>query len=95
MKETNKSIKFTLNDLPIAEAHCDGPCGVYDPSSARIAAEAVRSMTKKILDLTPTRTRRCSSSCSLSQYCRTICNDKRRAGRTRKARTVGIVDRLL
>ena len=34
-------------------AHCDGPCGVYDPSSARIAAEAVVSMTKKILDLQP------------------------------------------
>ena len=30
-------------------AHCDGPCGVYDPASARIAAEAVLSMTKKIL----------------------------------------------
>ena len=36
---------------PTVEAHCDGPCGVYDPSSARIAAEAVVSMTKKILDL--------------------------------------------
>jgi nickel superoxide dismutase len=33
------------------DAHCDGPCGVYDPASARIAAEAVVSMTKKILDL--------------------------------------------
>ncbi|MEK7084703.1 MAG: superoxide dismutase, Ni [Patescibacteria group bacterium] len=32
-------------------AHCDGPCGVYDPASARIAAEAVLSMTKKLLDL--------------------------------------------
>ncbi|MEA5451985.1 superoxide dismutase, Ni [Leptolyngbya sp. CCNP1308] len=32
-------------------AHCDGPCGVYDPSSARIAAEAVLSMTKKLVDL--------------------------------------------
>jgi len=31
------------------EAHCDGPCGVYDPSSARIAAEAAVSMTKKIV----------------------------------------------
>ncbi len=30
------------------EAHCDGPCGVYDPASARIAAEAVLSMTKKL-----------------------------------------------
>ena len=34
-------------------AHCDGPCGVYDPSSARITAEAVLSMTKKILELDP------------------------------------------
>ena len=37
----------------VAEAHCDGPCGVYDPASARIAAEAVQSMTKKMLALTP------------------------------------------
>ena len=36
-----------------AEAHCDGPCGVYDPASARIAAEAALSMTKKIQALTP------------------------------------------
>ncbi len=34
-----------------AEAHCDGPCGVYDPASARIAAEAVLSMTKKLVAL--------------------------------------------
>lgn len=37
--------------IPTAEAHCDGPCGIYDPAAARITAEAVRSMTKKILDL--------------------------------------------
>ncbi len=35
----------------IAYAHCDAPCGVYDPASARVAAEAVLSLTKKILDL--------------------------------------------
>lgn len=35
----------------IAEAHCDAPCGIYDPSSARVAAEAALSMTKKILAL--------------------------------------------
>ena len=40
-------------NLPVAEAHCDGPCGVYDPADARIKAEAVLSMTKKILALTP------------------------------------------
>ncbi|MBE9214724.1 superoxide dismutase, Ni [Plectonema cf. radiosum LEGE 06105] len=38
---------------PQVHAHCDGPCGVYDPSSARITAEAVLSMTKKIMDLEP------------------------------------------
>lgn len=36
-----------------AQAHCDGPCGIYDPASARIAAEAAVSMTKKMLALTP------------------------------------------
>ncbi len=36
---------------PEVSAHCDGPCGVYDPASARIYAEAVLSMTKKIADL--------------------------------------------
>ena len=34
-----------------ANAHCAGPCGVYDPASARVAAEAVQSMTKKMLTL--------------------------------------------
>lgn len=44
-----------IKKLPAKEvhAHCDGPCGVYDPASARIAAEAVLSMTKKILELKP------------------------------------------
>ena len=42
-----------VSTAPIAEAHCDGPCGVYDPASVRIAAEAAVSMTKKILALTP------------------------------------------
>ncbi len=40
-----------LRPAPTASAHCDGPCGVYDPASARIAGEAVLSMTKKLLDL--------------------------------------------
>ena len=31
-----KTINRTV-PAPVAEAHCDGPCGVYDPASARIA----------------------------------------------------------
>jgi len=41
---------FKANEeIIVAEAHCDGPCGVYDPASARVAAEAVQSMTKRWL----------------------------------------------
>ena len=42
-----------LNEInfEIAEAHCDGPCGVYDPAQARVEAESVLQLTKKILDL--------------------------------------------
>ncbi|MGQ4648993.1 superoxide dismutase, Ni [Lyngbya aestuarii] len=51
----NKAIAKIKEWFPAPEvhAHCDGPCGVYDPSAARINAEAVLSMTKKILDLQP------------------------------------------
>ena len=44
----NLATKLPANSV---SAHCDGPCGVYDPASARIAAEAVLSMTKKLLDM--------------------------------------------
>lgn len=46
-----KLTEKTATGLRVAEAHCDAPCGVYDPASARIAGEAALSMTKKILDL--------------------------------------------
>lgn len=45
-----KAIALRL-PTPSVQAHCDGPCGVYDPASARVAAEAVVSMTKKLLAL--------------------------------------------
>ena len=40
-----------LRPSNLASAHCDGPCGVYDPASARVAAEAVHSMEKKLAAL--------------------------------------------
>ena len=46
-----------VSTAPIAEAHCDGPCGVYDPASVRIAAEAAVSMTKKDLGSYPSCSR--------------------------------------
>ncbi len=51
MLKNLKNYLVNSTEIKIAEAHCDGPCGVYDPASIRIAAEAVVAMTKKILDL--------------------------------------------
>lgn len=31
-------------------AHCDLPCGVYDPAQARIEAESVKAIIQKVLD---------------------------------------------
>ncbi len=53
----------------VAHAHCDGPCGVYDPASARIAAEAVLSMTKKMLDLKCPET---TNSAAMASYLNTM-----------------------
>lgn len=32
-------------------AHCDVPCGIYDPHQAAIAAKTVHTMNKKLTDL--------------------------------------------
>tara|TARA_B100000575_G_C22897827_1_gene522137 strand:- start:287 stop:724 length:438 start_codon:yes stop_codon:yes gene_type:complete len=53
----------------IAYAHCDGPCGVYDPSSARIAGEAVQSMTKKMMSL---KCPEISNSLAMASYLNTM-----------------------
>ena len=37
--------------IETAEAHCDVPCGVYDPASAALAAKTVAVLAKKIVDL--------------------------------------------
>ena len=51
-----------------ASAHCDGPCGVYDPASARVAGEAVQSMTKKMLTLATNH----SGDCGTAAYINTM-----------------------
>ena len=32
-------------------AHCDVPCGIYDPHTAAVAAKTVHAMVKKVTDL--------------------------------------------
>lgn len=60
---------FEPTPVGTVHAHCDGPCGIYDPAAARIHAEAVRSMTKKILDLTPADT---SDKVAMARYHNTL-----------------------
>ena len=40
---------------PVAEvhAHCDVPCGIYDPIAAKIAAQTVQKMVMRITALDP------------------------------------------
>ncbi len=67
-----KTVANALNRVSpaeTAEAHCDGPCGVYDPASARIAAEAAVSMTKKIVAL---ETPDASNSAAMAAYLNTL-----------------------
>jgi nickel superoxide dismutase len=37
-----------LQPTTIAYAHCDIPCGIYDPTPAKIAADTVAKMVEKI-----------------------------------------------
>ena len=37
-----------LEPKAIAHAHCDLPCGVYDPAQARIEAESVKAIDGKV-----------------------------------------------
>jgi nickel superoxide dismutase len=45
-------LKFVSSILPISPvyAHCDVPCGIYDPKTAQIAAATVLKMTQKIVE---------------------------------------------
>ena len=67
----NKALELISKNKDVAEvsAHCDGPCGVYDPSSIRIAAEAAVSMTKKILALSVPDT---TNGAAMASYLNTL-----------------------
>ncbi len=43
---------FTQLFAPTVEvsAHCDLPCGVYDPAQARIEAESIKAIIAKVAD---------------------------------------------
>lgn len=48
-----KLVNFFIKLLPARSvlAHCDIPCGIYDPHSAQLAAKTVLTMAQKINEL--------------------------------------------
>lgn len=49
-------LQLLLKILPsrVAFAHCDVPCGIYDPKPAQLAAATMLKMTEKIKELVAT-----------------------------------------
>ena len=45
--ESMRLLTRLLAPKSIAHAHCDLPCGVYDPAQARIEAESVKAICEK------------------------------------------------
>ena len=45
-----KTLIKALRPTRVAHAHCDLPCGVYDPAQARIEAESVKGCQQKYQD---------------------------------------------
>lgn len=45
------SLVLNLFPLPVAYAHCDIPCGIYDPHAAQVGAHTVIRMTQLLAEL--------------------------------------------
>ncbi len=48
-----KNIFLSLLPEVVAEAHCDIPCGIYEPTPAKIAAMTVLRMVMQIAEIKP------------------------------------------
>jgi nickel superoxide dismutase len=49
MRQSLALVARFLTPSTVASAHCDLPCGVYDPAQARIEAQSVKAMQEKYL----------------------------------------------
>ena len=43
-------LRASLRPRRVVHAHCDLPCGVYDPAQARVEAESVKAIIAKVAD---------------------------------------------
>jgi nickel superoxide dismutase len=44
------TLRSLLRPTRVVDAHCDSPCGIYDPAQARIEAESCYNIIKKYND---------------------------------------------
>ena len=51
LKASARRVLDRLFGIEPLYAHCDVPCGIYDPHGAAIAAKTVHTMNKKLTDL--------------------------------------------
>lgn len=49
MRQSLTTLAHLLTPRTVVSAHCDLPCGVYDPAQARIEAQSVKAMQEKYL----------------------------------------------
>lgn len=56
----------------IAYAHCDVPCGIYDPKPAQIAAQTVLKMVQKIKELDSSATPQNDNSNNRNAFVRMV-----------------------
>ena len=49
MRPSSTFLARFLTPRTVVSAHCDLPCGVYDPAQARIEAQSVKAMQEKYL----------------------------------------------
>ena len=82
----SKTLSTILGKIPAQSvyAHCDGPCGVYDPASARVASEAVLSMTKKLIALEPAGNDKSSLAAYNNTFSRFVAIKEEEAQKTKK-----------
>ena len=45
-------MRFSLKPRTVVSAHCDIPCGIYDPTAAQVAAKTVKAMYYKFAAVT-------------------------------------------
>jgi len=50
-KQTFRDLLDRIFHIEPLYAHCDVPCGIYDPHTAAISAKTVHTMNKKLTDL--------------------------------------------